>query len=605
MNDSGPKINSRPMIFSKLFYDGLFSVPWHQRRYDWKKEHVLDLLQDIDEAVTGKRPCYFLGSILLVEKGNGKHWEINDGQQRMITFSLICARLCCFFKQQNMTAEERLALRIIFNLDENRKATLSQADKFNPRLTPPVNDLSRYHFMIRGKTIGANGKLTVAWKEIDTFISAMGQQKAEAFFYFLIQKVEVACLYIPENVDPNAVFETINCRGKQLDDLDLIRNYLYSYFNRDEECTRRDTVHNNLEDALTRLRDTTRAADYVRCYFQCKYGFLPKAKFYREARKRIGSEADGMAKLKKPRADYVYDLVNEFTRREWVELFRKISDPNKAGDFVEQFITDSQSVNSKRTLSNFLRELQSYTVVQPLIFALLVHYVREQDRARRKRVAKDVHGCMKNITSFVMRTAFAAPKFEPSHFESEFSNLAEKILSSDSLDVRCKGRIMECLKECDDLGIIDNGKFVERLTITNVEMRGSPKIKSFLVGLNADMQAGGNVITEKACTVEHILPDSKEHWPGWSGFQGKKHQEWVHRIGNLTLLGRSENKADKKSNESFLKKKSLFERSAIALTRKIADYNEWSGDTIVKRQKEMAKRAASVWNFPDDSDRQK
>ncbi|MDD9820823.1 MAG: DUF262 domain-containing HNH endonuclease family protein [Nitrospira sp.] len=595
-------ISSKPMTFSKLFYEGLFSVPWHQRKYDWKREHVQDLLHDINEAVKGKRPCYFLGSIMLVEKGD-KHWEINDGQQRMITFSLVCARLCRLFSQQNPaplpTVHETMALRIIFDLDENSTATLSESDNFKPRITPPRDDLSRYHLMIRGKNIGANGKLTIAWQEIDSFISAMGQQQADAFFRFLTQKIEVACLYIPDSVDPNDVFETINCRGKQLDDLDLIRNYLYSYFNGDEECTRRDTVHNNLEAALTRLRDTARAADYVRCYFQCKYGFLPKARFYREARKCIGSKADGMAKLKKPRADYVYGLVNEFTCCEWVELFRKISDPNKAGDFVEQFIKASQSANSKRTLSSFLRELQSYTVVQPLVFALLVHYVREPNRTTKRRVAKDVHICMKNITSFVMRTAFAAPKFEPSHFESEFSNLAEEILSSDSLDM-CKERIIERLKECDYLGIIDNRKFVERLTITNVEMRDPKKAKRFLVGLNAYMQTDSTVINEKACTVEHVLPQSEEHRSGcgWSDFQGQKHEEWIHRIGNLTLLGTSDNKPDKKSNESFREKKPLLARSALALTKKIADYKEWSGDTIIERQKEMAECAARVWAFP-------
>ena len=192
-------ISSKPMTFSKLFYEGLFSVPWHQRKYDWKREHVQDLLHDINEAVKGKRPCYFLGSIMLVEKGD-KHWEINDGQQRMITFSLVCARLCRLFSQQNPaplpTVHETMALRIIFDLDENSTATLSESDNFKPRITPPRDDLSRYHLMIRGKNIGANGKLTIAWQEIDSFISAMGQQQADAFFRFLTQKIEVAYLTV-------------------------------------------------------------------------------------------------------------------------------------------------------------------------------------------------------------------------------------------------------------------------------------------------------------------------------------------------------------------------------------------------------------------------
>ena len=58
--------------------------------------------------------------------------------------------------------------------------------------------------------------------------------------------------------------------------------------------------------------------------------------------------------------------------------------------------------------------------------------------------------------SFVMRTAFVAPSFEPSHFESEFANLAEQVVSSKNVrEVDVDG----CLKECDGYGIISDSKF--------------------------------------------------------------------------------------------------------------------------------------------------
>ena len=588
-------INSRPMIFSSLFHEGQFSVPWHQRRYDWKKEHVLDLLHDIDEAVKEKRECYFLGSIMFVQKDE-RSWEINDGQQRMITFSLICACLCRLFSQQNTaspTAHETLALRILFDLDANSTANLSEADNLKPRLAPPRDDLSRYHLMIRGKNIGTNGKLTVAWQEIDNFISAMDEEKAKKFFNFLTQKIEVACLYIPNTIDPNSVFETVNCRGKQLEDLDLIRNYFYSYFNRDEESSRRDTVHDSLERARTQLRDDTKAADYVRCYFQCRYGFLPKAKFYREVRKRIGENVDGTTAGKGKPADYVYNLIDDFTRREWIDLFRAISSPKTAADSIRKFNTHSRSTNSKRNLFVFLHELQAYKVAQPMIFALLIRYVKEADVTKKQRLAKHIHSCTKNITSFIMRTAFVVPKFEPSSFESEFSNLAKKILSASS---PFNVNIMDQLKECDGPnGIIEDKKFIEK--ITAVEMHDTKKAKRFLIGLNADMQTDGSIIDEKECTVEHILPKSKQHWSGWKNFQGENPSEWVHRIGNLTLLGGTDNKPGKASNGNFDKKKTILGRSALALTKEIFKSNDWSPSTIVKRQKEMAQCAAKVWAF--------
>ena len=592
-------INSRPMIFSRLFHEGLFFVPWHQRRYDWKKEHVLDLLHDIDEAVTENRRCYFLGSIMLVQR-NERAWEINDGQQRMITFSLVCARLCRLFNQQNTTrfttVHEAHALRILFDLDENSTDNLSEADDFNPRLTPPRDDQSRYHLMIRGKNLGTNGKLTAAWQEIDHFISAMGRQKAEEFFDFLTKKVEVSCLYIPNDVDPNSVYETINCRGKQLEDLDLIRNYLYSYFNGDKEINRRDTVHSNLENARAQLRDDTKAADYVRCYFQCRYGFLPKAKFYHEVRKHIGKNSDSVIARQEKPADYIYNLVDDFASRERIELFRTISNPKTADAIVRQFSTHSRSTKAKRNLLVFLRELQTYKVAQPMIFSLLIRYVEGQGAIQKQHLAKYILSCVKNITSFIMRTAFITTKFEPSKFESEFSNLAKKILSVNSRTSLFNVNIMEQLKEYDShYGIIEDGKFIEKLA--NIEMNDIKKAKRFLVGLNAYMQTDGHIINEKECTVEHVLPKSEEHWLGWSGFRGKKHVDWVCRIGNLTLLGESDNKPGKGSNGDFPKKKAILGRSALVLTKKIAESNDWSPCEIDKRQKAMAKLAAQVWAF--------
>ena len=287
-NPINPVIRTKSMIFSHLFHTGRFAVPWHQRRYDWTREHVWELLHDIDEAIKERRKCYFLGAIILIEKGGGL-WEINDGQQRMVTFSLICACLSRLFSAGNEQRYETLALRVSFVMDVNSTARLSDADELDPRLTPPRDDKTQYNMMIRDNNIGTNGKLTDAWQEIDQFFSGMGIENSKRFMDFLLTQVEVACLYIPDEVDPNSVYETINCRGKQLEDLDLIRNYLYSYFNATEEQTRRDTVHDTLENMRTQLRTDARAGEYARCYFQCRYGFLPKQKFYRTARDTIRS----------------------------------------------------------------------------------------------------------------------------------------------------------------------------------------------------------------------------------------------------------------------------------------------------------------------------
>lgn len=583
-------IETREMIFSRLYYTGKFEVPWHQRLYDWEKDHVLELLRDIDEAVGENRRCYFLGAVMLVEKEQGS-WLINDGQQRMVTISLICACLCRLFSDKDSLRETR-ALRILFDLDENSTEQFCDADRLIPRLTPPRDDQTRYNQLIRGKSVGANGKLTLAWQEIDNFVSGMGVKKARLFFDFLIQKVEVACLYIPRDVDPNSVYETINSRGKPLDDLDLIRNYLYSYFNDDSEKARRETVHENLERVRVHLRNDARITAYARCYFQCRYGFLPKSRFYRESRNRIRSNAACDPTAKRP-ADYIYSLVSDFSLKEQVEIFRVVSNPRSGESFIEIFQVDSGTVKSSRNLSIFLRELETYKVTQPVVFALLWQYFKESDGRKKKKLAKFIHSKLKDFTSFVMRTAFVAPKFEPSHFEREFSDFAEKVASSTSIyDIRFD----EFLRDCDaTYAILDDTKFTERMK--KQEMRDTKKIKRFLLSLNHFAQFDGEIINENRCTVEHILPQSKHHWQGWKEFEGISPEDWIHRIGNLTLLEKNNNDAGDSENRNFSRKRQGYKRSAILLTQEIGKRDQWSPNEIGKRQEELITRATCVWSF--------
>ena len=580
-------IESRAVTFFHLICEGLFTVPWHQRRYDWKPEHVDELLQDIDDAINTGRRCYFLGTVILVKSGP-MQWRINDGQQRMVTLSLICACLRRIFMEHKDSRREHLALRVLFDIAENTSHAADNIDRLTPRVTPPRDDKTRYNLMIRGRAIGANGKLTQAWRQIDAFVHGMGADKAACFFDFLTQQLEVARLNIPESVDPNSVYETINCRGKRLDDLDLIRNHLYSYFNASDDIARRDVVHENLEDIYVELRDSSRFTDYARCYFQSRYGFLQKSSFYRDTRRHVQTSANREAKS----SDYVFRLVEDFSCHDKIELFRAIAAPNRADHFVQEFASASGS-HGKRNISIFLRELQGYKITQPLLFALLWHYVRETDRRRKKNLAKSIHARLKHITSFVMRTAFVAPKFEPSHFESEFSNLAEQIMSAEHVsDVD----VDASLKEWDSTyGIIDNKKFSSRLR--NLEMRDNRKIKRLLVGVNHLVQTDSDIVNESRCTIEHILPKAARHWSEWRSFGDVDPEDWVHRVGNLTLLGRQDNKPGEAENRDFIAKRKTYSRSAVQITREVGNCDRWSPQQIAKRQRRLTERAARVWSF--------
>ena len=574
---------------ARLFRDGAYEVPWHQRRYDWKKEHVIRLLQDIDDAQKSKSDCYFLGSILLISQGRTK-WHINDGQQRMLTYALICARFLRLFHDAGDNYAD-MALRILFEYDGAPKKNLSDADNLQPRLIPIRDDKSRFNLIIRGHDIGQNGKLTAAWQEIDKFINLFPPQKAHSYFDFLTKKVEVCRLEIPPNVDPNMVFETLNFRGKLLDDFDLIRNHVYSFFNNRSEAKRRETLKENFDDNL-RARlvsgSSDKMTDYARCYLQCEYGFLPKQQLYRKVKERM---EQNIRSTKGKSADYVFNLASRLAHPKNSQLFLSVVRPNMNADYIEKFDKIARRNNKKRGLEVLLNELQSYKVTQPLIFALLSKY--EHDKISASAIYRHI----KNVTSFVMRTALIEDKFEPSHFESDIADLARQIMRTKTTDELSEIDIIGRLSDLGTTGVMDDERFIS--IVKNVEIRDPGKARRFLFAINADMQTDFDILQFKKTTLEHILPKSDKHWQKWKGFAAGTHKLWVHRLGNLTLLGEQDNKPSTKDNADIAAKCAIFERSSVAISKNLANHEEWTLEDIEERQKTLAEKAAKIWDFKD------
>ncbi len=81
-------------IGDKESRDGvILRIPEYQRPYKWTAKNTNQLLDDIQDALNANREVYRVGTLILHldEKGN---YNIVDGQQRIITFSLLLKRLC-------------------------------------------------------------------------------------------------------------------------------------------------------------------------------------------------------------------------------------------------------------------------------------------------------------------------------------------------------------------------------------------------------------------------------------------------------------------------------------------------------------------------------
>lgn len=239
-----------------------------------------------------------------------------------------------------------------------------------------------------------------------------------------------------------------------------------------------------------------------------------------------------------------------------------------------------------------LRELRGYSVSYPLVFALLHRFIVESGREEKRRAGLIVVRSLKNLASFIMRTAFVSAKFEPSKFEAAFSNCAKVVFESSELESL---DILDELERNDELGVISNTNFIRRMSV--VEFKDTKRALRYLFGINAMDQAGSDVLREDRCSVEHVLPRSESHWEDWTGFEGEKKEDWVHRTGNMLVVPRGENRPSAEYNRNFAAKKHAFANSTLHMPRAVAEHQEWTPEVVRKRSRDLAKKAAETWKF--------
>lgn len=81
------------LILSELFSNRFkFDLPWYQRAYAWNTDHAKCLLADVGDAVANEK-WYHLGLIILARPEDGPCTSIVDGQQRIVTLTILFAVL--------------------------------------------------------------------------------------------------------------------------------------------------------------------------------------------------------------------------------------------------------------------------------------------------------------------------------------------------------------------------------------------------------------------------------------------------------------------------------------------------------------------------------
>ncbi len=235
-------------LFKAIYY-----VPVYQRPYSWDKEQVEVLLKDIYEAYKSdeRENGYYTGNIIIYDKNdkvNGTilKYDIIDGQQRITTFSLILLAVYSITRNAGIPETDltvnavKSSLWKIVNREYKKELCVVSLNSIEKKC---FSDLFNAGYDNPEKLLDYCGRFQCASKFDQRIISnfvficqslrenVTDTNKTEILDYadFILQYVQF--IAIEANCKENKVFsmfESINSKGKKLEQIDLIKTYIFS-----------------------------------------------------------------------------------------------------------------------------------------------------------------------------------------------------------------------------------------------------------------------------------------------------------------------------------------------------------------------------------------
>lgn len=96
----------------------------------------------------------------------------------------------------------------------------------------------------------------------------------------------------------------------------------------------------------------------------------------------------------------------------------------------------------------------------------------------------------------------------------------------------------------------------------------------------------------KQVNLEHVLPQNPSKGE-WEDFTADEATAYAYRLGNMTLLRRSENQ--KLGNGQWPEKREVLTNSKLKLNYGMEKIDTWDKDTIDLRQNLLSELAVKVW----------
>jgi len=548
-----PKIDFKHDGIGHFLSDKFLRVPLYQRSFAWEKENVKELFDDIKNSYPDE---YFIGTIVVTDRGD--YLEIVDGQQRIATVSLFFIAVRDFLKEIG-EAEKANAIEGEFILKQSYRD-----EEKKQRLT--LNDVDNEFYLkalVRSESMdplrASHNRLKNAYNFLKEYVEnkykSDGLDGLLNLIDFIKDKLLVIIVTVSDDVNAFTVFETLNDRGLILSQTDLIKNYLFNKAgNRIEEAKDKWT---RFTGAIESGISEDEILSYMRYYWSSKHGLTREKELYKRIKEKIKNKNQAIT------------FLSNLERNS--EIYLAILNPHHP--FWNNF---------PRECSEYIAELLELRLMQnrPLLIALLEIW---------KDNPEEVKKSLKLIVSWSVRNLVTGT-IGSGTLEKEFSNQAKLINEGKIRNAK------ELLNSIKDL-IPTDEQFQKAFETASISKAYIARyyLRKLEQAYRTTLELKPIENPEKV-NLEHILPENPtDLQKDWPSFDENSHKTYYRRIGNLTLLDKRMNSDI--GNGSFEGKKEVYRESELIITKKIAEYNDWTPSEIEERQKELAKKAVEIWNL--------
>ena len=569
-------IKADPENVKTFLKDHEYVIPDYQRPYSWGEEECNKLWEDLFEyAVEDTDSAYFLGNVVVYEEGKKRY--VVDGQQRLITLSLLVKALFCYnntysvlekmlyvtdYKRDEVPDHQNPEIRIkhkVLGEDEHnslQKVLTTEDKKLSASNSGSNKSYYKNYISIKGKVE----------EKLNTFEGPEKSKKVEKLIRTIIENVILLPINCTDRERALIIFETINNRGMDLDDADIFKSILYNHSDSEKEkfIERWDELVKNTQNI-----NNIKLQDIFTQYMHILRGqegninrLMGLRKFYdEEGGKRLKDWENVMESLEKLVASWAYLTdTNQNTKTDTIVLNFIIAlkyHPNTWWQYpimtymhkVVELDKEDQSVTiNKENLEN-LKTLLKNTA--RYCFAI---WLKERSLLP-----------MKSTIFKIVRDIAEKPDF---NFERAYESDLKKINKEDLKNI-----------------------------LSNKELGRGSKGVCLLVAINNEKQK--KKIIPEPFHIEHILP-TKWGLYKYSGWDDKQAKRCYNLVGNLVILERKFN--IKASNRFFVDKQHQYRQSSIEEVLALTEINSWTPKEYEERLKKIIKSLLDFFDLSDWKD---